>query len=253
MISATTRHSESITPASHVIGSSHTADGSRECHWLTKPEDFLPWVDAWCDLLRRSPAPVTAFHEPAWILGCWRCPRNRMAVGLIAEGSRLRAGIVCHVEIDVGHAVLMPVQLLSFTPHIAAALSANLVVVADDDPPAEVNILLDHAVRQFHWRVLFLNYLDSSNAWFETAVRATAAARGWRVREGNSSTDAFVDTAGGIEGYHTRRGTSSKTRHNQRRHRTHLEAEGALAAVEIARTDVPDEIIFAELVDIFER
>ncbi len=258
MLATTDQYPESIAPHPQAAAATGAMDPAAQgspvqCHWLTKPEDFLPWLDAWRDLLRRSPVPVTAFHDPAWILGCWHCPRNRLAVGLISQGSRLRVGIVCNSEGDAGHAVLLPVTLLSLTSHISAAVPARLIAVADDDPPAEINLILSHAVRHFRWQVLFLNYLDPSVAWIESAVRASAAAHGWRIREGESSTDAFVSTAGGLEGYRSIRGSSGKARYNQRRARAQLEAEGTLTAVELARTDIPNETIFTELVDNFER
>jgi len=222
-----------------------------QAHWLTTPEEFAPWVDAWRDLLRRSPTPPGPYHDPAWILGCWHYPGNRVAVGLIAEGSRLRVGLVCKCETDTGAALLVPARLLSFTPRLAAAHPACLVAVADDDPPTDLTQLLDHSVRHFRWQVMFLNFLDPSVAWFETAVRNSATARGWCIREGKSSTDAFIDTIGGTAEYLQRR--SKQFRSNQRRARNQLLANGALTTVELARSDVPHTAIADELLDVFDR
>ncbi|MEI8036976.1 MAG: GNAT family N-acetyltransferase [Verrucomicrobiota bacterium] len=222
-----------------------------QVHWLTTPEEFVPWVDAWRDLLRRSIAPPTPFHDPAWILGCWRCPRNRIAVGLISEGEVLRVGLVCNAEYDAGHAMLVPVRTLGFTPHISAAYPARLVAVADDHPPTEITILLERALRHFHWQVMFLHCLRPSNAWLEAAVLATANVSGWRIRPGEASIDAFLDTTGGAAGYLANR--ANQFRGNQRRARNQLLAMGTLTAVEVARGDVPNEAIEAELIDCFSR
>jgi CelD/BcsL family acetyltransferase involved in cellulose biosynthesis len=222
-----------------------------QVHWLTTPEEFIPWVDAWRDLLHRSPTPPSPYHAPAWILGCWRSPGTRVAVGLVAEGQRLRVGLVCNAETEGGRAMLVPACQLSFTPHILAALPTCLVAVADQEPPTELHELLDHSVRHFRWQVMFVNFLDPSAAWFETAVGNTAAARGWRLRQGSSSPDAFIDTTGGAAGYLAHR--NRKHRETQRRARNQLLALGELSAVEVAATDLTNTALEAELIDSFER
>jgi hypothetical protein len=222
-----------------------------QVHWLTTPEEFIPWVDAWRDLLHRSPTPPSPYHAPAWILGCWRSPGTRVAVGLVAEGQRLRVGWVCKCETDTGAAVLMPARLLSFTPRLASAFPACLVAIADHDAPTDLGELFDRSVRHFRWQVMFLNFLGPSVAWFETAVRNTAAARGWHIREGESSTDAFIDATGGAAGYLARR--SKQFRCNQNRARNQLQALGELSAVEVARGAVPNTAIADELLEIFDR
>ena len=222
-----------------------------QVHWLTTPEEFSPWIDAWRDLLHRSPTPPSPYHDPAWILGCWRSPGIRVAVGLIAEGQRLRVGLVCNAETESGHALLVPARLLSFTPHILAALPTCLVAVADHEPPTDLDELLDHSVRHFRWQVMFVNFLDPSVAWFETAVRNFATARGWCIREGESSADAFIDTTGGAAGYLAH--WNKKHRATQRRARNQLLALGELSAVEVATTDLTTAALEAELIDSFER
>jgi hypothetical protein len=174
-----------------------------------------------------------------------------MAVGLIAQGPRLLAGLVFNAETDTGPALLVPARLLGFTPHISAAHPACLVAIADENPPSNIHELLDHAMRYFHWQALYLNFLNPLNAWLESAVRATAAARGWIVRDGQASSDAFIDTTGGAAGYLARR--QNQFRGNQRRARNQLAAMGTVTTVEVARTDVPDASIEAEMCDCFER
>jgi len=223
-------------------------------HWLKTPEEFAPWVDAWNDLLSRSLTPPTAFHDPAWILGCWSCPRNRIAVGLITADEILRVGLVCNAEYDAGHALLIPIRVLGFTPHISAAYPARLVAVADDHPPAEITRLIDQALHHFQWQVMYLHVNRPSTVWLETAVLATATAKGWRIRPGEASTDAFLDTTGGSAGYLANRANrANQFRGNQRRARNQLLALGELTAVEVARTSTPIAEIEAELIDNFER
>ena len=232
--------------------SNHITLMAAEIHWITTADDFLPWHDAWLDLLNRSVVPITPFHHPAWIDGCWRCPRNQLAVGLLATGRDLHAGLVFNSETDAGPAVLVPIRLLSLTPHISAAHPACLVAVAHPAPdPGDIGLLLDLALDALKWQALFLNFLNPAHTWLETAVRSAAAARHWRIREGQSSTDAYIDATGGSSAYLARR--SSNFQNNQRRARNQLRNLGSLEMMEVARTDMPRDALETVLTSAFER
>lgn len=223
-----------------------------EIHWIQSADDFAPWQDAWLELLSRSETPVTPFHHPAWICGCWRSPHSRLAVGLLTKERQILAGLVFNAEIDAGPAVLVPVRLLSLTPHISAAHPACLVAVANPAPdPGDIGLLLDKALRTLRWDALFLNFLNPAHAWLEEAVRSAAKSRSWCIREGESSTDAYIDASGGAGGYMTRRGPNFKK--NQRLARNRLQTLGELSITEVARNDLSDTDIETRLVSVFDR
>jgi len=223
--------------------------------WLESPNQFEQIREEWLDLVAHSTGASTIFHHPDWILACWKYPANRLCMAVLRDPSTadLMAGFCFHMERDFGSAVLWPIPLLGMTPHISNAFPAGMIYAIR--PQAEALLDLDGLLQGAFSRLkcpagFFSGLGDESDPLSKALVEVSKTAR-WRLRWGESSTDAWVDIAEGLDAYLSRR--SGKFRQNQRRARRQLEEMGKIDYLDAAREEWTWNQIAASIEEAFER
>ncbi len=229
---------ESPNPAPSADGRQPATTTSAPCFridWARDAAAFAARHKDWESLRVRACNRTSPFHTSLWINACWRVPGNDLRVAMIAaEGRGYVAGFVFNCNLDSGMATLVPVRMLGMSPHISNAYPADLIylMAADAPQPLPVAQMLQQLYREWRWQAAFFNFLTAEKDFLRLGFRKLAAERNWRIEEGVSSTDAWIDIAEGREAYLAKR--SGKFRQNQRRARAGLAQMGQLVVRECA-------------------
>lgn len=223
--------------------------------WLESPNQFEQIRTAWIDLVHRSTGAKTVFHHPDWILACWKYPANRLCAVVLRnpDSGKLIAGFCFNMERDFGSAVLWPIPLLGLTPHISNAFPSGMIhaIAPGMEGKLHLETILDGVFSRMRCSAAFFAGLGGTADPLTKALEDISQTGRWRLRWGESSTDAWVDIGDGLDAYLGQR--SGKFRQNQRRARRQLEKEGAVDYIDAVREDWDWEPIADAIEEAFER
>lgn len=224
-------------------------------HWLKTPEAFAAQAEAWDAFVGTFEGDqITPFHSAAWVHACMASPMNDVFVAVVKDADgQLCAGLVFNVEKDNGGAVLYPIRLLGMTPHISNAYPASMIYLIREDCAEDIPLveILEAALDQRHCPAAFFVDVDEQDNALRKAIVEVARRHNWHLREGQSSTDAWLDIAEGREAYMKTR--SQKLRRNQKAARRALANMGEQRFFDAVEEGWDWPRIEAALVEAFER
>jgi len=115
-------------------------------------------------------------------------------VFLLTSGDSLRAGLAAERLPRASTSALhYPTTMLSFEPRLGTVRPASPVYVPPGDGNGADEQLLDAACALGAWKVGVFQYCEPPYGSLGRPLRALAARKGWRVRNGASASEAFVD------------------------------------------------------------
>jgi len=157
------------------------------------PAAFSRWRTQWDKLAARLPW-TTPYTCAEWVESCLRAYPSRTTVFLLVRGDSLRAGLAAEqLPRAPSSALHYPTTMLSLEPRLGTVRPASPVYVTSGEETGADELLLDAACALRAWNAGVFQYCEPPYSSLGRPLRALAARKGWRTREGASASEAFVD------------------------------------------------------------
>jgi hypothetical protein len=170
-----------------------------EIKTVTTATDFAPWMQQWDALAEKQYWP-TPYHQSFWLHSCFQFPDNHLVLSMIIAADTLVAGFAFCSHPSSSPALLYPTRIVSLEPRIDGVRPASLIALIS---PQHTELPLQQAIaaglHATRWTVGFFQYCCSQQSRFTSALRGLAEQKNWKLIEGHSAPEAYIQLGDDVE------------------------------------------------------